>query len=63
MESSFYHTLWTLPTTCHVFQTYQLASHLSSNDEPHLPKEIREGWLVVYMDNLLIATKDEYILP
>jgi hypothetical protein len=58
MESSLHHSIRALPTTSNVLRTHQFTSHLPSNDEPHLPKEIREGWLVVYMDDLLIATED-----
>jgi hypothetical protein len=35
----------------------QLPCHVSSLYEPDLPEEIAEGWMIVYMDNILIFLK------
>ena len=59
MEGSLYHSTWAIQTKCYILWNVQLTSHFSGFMNNLFEDYIVEGWLVIYMDNLLIYSLDQ----
>ena len=59
VQGGVYHEPRAVWTHCNVLWTNKLSSNLSNNDECIFTPEIAKGWLIVYMDNIFIATRDD----
>ena len=57
MEDGVYHSLQTLQAPGYVLWAVQLTTHLSSLHGLHFRRYDCQGWLIIYMDDVLVYTE------